>query len=207
MGRASGTDPLKRRIVAAWAVFALILGAVFAIVQLVSEAEIRFFGLPGNGPSSTAGLMILAGSGCVAWGFSVHLRCSDIKIRGNLKIIAALLAAWLLDVLLKYPVKSDLAASIMWYLYYVPMMFIPTFFLASALHAAALDRHVAWRRVVSIAWVIDAVLCVLVLTNNYHHLVFAFDLSDPHWSRDYTYQAGYWCVTAWALVQYVGFLI
>ena len=73
----------------------------------------------------------------------------------------------------------------MWYLYYVPMMFIPTFFLASALHAAALDRHVAWRRVVSIAWVIDAVFCVLVLTNNYHHLVFAFDLSDPHWSRIY----------------------
>lgn len=122
-----------------------------------------------------------------------------------MKIIAALLAAWLLDVLLKYPVKSDLAASIMWYLYYVPMMFIPTFFLASALHAAALDRHVAWQRVVSIAWVIDVVFCVLVLTNNYHHLVFAFDLSDPHWSRDYTYQAGYWCVTAWALVQYVGF--
>lgn len=113
MGRASGTDPLKRRIVAAWAVFALVLGAVLAIVQLASQAEIRFFGLPGNGPSSTAGLMILAGSGCVAWGFSVHLRCSDIKIRGNLKIIAALLAAWLLDVLLKYPVKSDLAASIM----------------------------------------------------------------------------------------------
>lgn len=205
MGRASGTDPLKGRIVAAWAVFALILGAVLAAVQLASQAEIRFFGLPGSGPSSTAGLMILAGSGCVAWGFSVHLRCSDIKIRGNLKIIAALLAAWLLDVLLKYPVKSDLAASVMWYLYYVPMMFIPTFFLASALHAAALDRHVAWQRVVSIAWVIDAVFCVLVLTNNYHHLVFAFDLSDPHWSRDYTYQAGYWCVTAWALVQYVGF--
>lgn len=86
MGRASGTDPLKRRIVAAWAVFALMLGVVLAAVQLVSEAEIRFFGLPGNGPSSTAGLMILAGSGCVAWGFSVHLRCSDIKIRGNLKI-------------------------------------------------------------------------------------------------------------------------
>lgn len=205
MGCASGTDPLKGRIVAAWAVFALVLGAVLAAVQLASQAEIRFFGLPGNGPSSTAGLMILAGSGCVAWGFSVHLRCSDIKIRGNLKIIAALLAAWLLDVLLKYPVKSDLAASVMWYLYYVPMMFIPTFFLASALHAAALDRHVAWQRVVSIAWVIDAVFCVLVLTNNYHHLVFAFDLSDPHWSRDYTYQAGYWCVTAWALVQYVGF--
>ena len=205
MGRASGTDPLKRRIVAAWAVFALILGAVLAAVQLVSGAEIRFFGLPGSGPSSTAGLMILAGSGCVAWGFSVHLRCSDIKIRGNLKIIAALLAAWLLDVLLKYPVKNDLVTSVMWYLYYVPMTFIPTFFLASALHAAALDRHVAWQRVVSIAWVIDAVFCVLVLTNNYHHLVFAFDLSDPHWSRDYTYQAGYWCVTAWALVQYVGF--
>ena len=205
MGRASGTDPLKGRIVAAWAVFALVLGAVLAIVQLASPAEIRFFGLPGSGPSSTAGLMILAGSGCVAWGFSVHLRCSDIKIRGNLKIVAALLAAWLLDVLLKYPVKSDLAASIMWYLYYVPMMFIPTFFLASALHAAALDRHAAWRRVVGIAWVIDVALCALVLTNNYHHLVFAFDLSDPHWSRDYTYQAGYWCVTAWALVQYVGF--
>lgn len=205
MGRASGTDPLKGRIVSAWAVVALVLGAVLAIVQLASPAEIRFFGLPGSGPSSTAGLMILAGSGCVAWGFSVHLRCSDIKIRGNLKIVAALLAAWLLDVLLKYPVKSDLAASIMWYLYYVPMMFIPTFFLASALHAAALDWHAAWRRVVSIAWVIDAVFCVLVLTNNYHHLVFAFDLSDPHWSRDYTYQAGYWCVTAWALVQYVGF--
>lgn len=60
MGRASGTDPLKRRIVAAWAVFALILGAALAIVQLVSGAEIRFFGLPGSGPSSTAGLMILA---------------------------------------------------------------------------------------------------------------------------------------------------
>ena len=58
MGRASGTDPLKGRIVAAWAVFALILGAGLAIVQLASPAEIRFFGLPGSGPSSTAGLMI-----------------------------------------------------------------------------------------------------------------------------------------------------
>lgn len=107
--------------------------------------------------------------------------------------------------LLKYPARSDLIVSIMWYLYYVPMMFIPTFFLASAFHAAALDRHAAWRRVVNIAWVVDAALCVLVLTNNYHNLVFAFDLSDPHWGRDYTYQAGYWCVTVWSLVQYAGF--
>ena len=54
MGRAGGTDPLKGRIVASWAIFALALGAVLAVVQLVSEAEIRFFGLPGSGPSSTA---------------------------------------------------------------------------------------------------------------------------------------------------------
>ena len=97
---------------------------MLAIVQLASQAEIRFFGLPGNGRRARRA-HDLGGVGLCRWGFSVHLRCSDIKIRGNLKIIAALLAAWLLDVLLKYPVKSDLAASIMWYLYYVPTMFIP----------------------------------------------------------------------------------
>lgn len=205
MGCSGGTDPLKGRIVTAWAVFALAFGSTLFAVQLFSATPTPPVHPVGSGPSSTSGVMILASAGCVAWGYSVHLRCSDVTIRRNLKIAAALLAAWLLDVLLKYPAQNDLTTSIMWYLYYVPMLFVPTLSLSSALHAATLDRRAPWRAACRAVWAVDAALCLLVLTNNVHHLVFAFDFADPHWEGNYTYQPGYWCVTAWSLLQYAGF--
>lgn len=81
----------------------------------------------GVGPSATSGFMILMAPAAALWGFSVHMRCSDAQIRHRLKGVALLVGLWMLDVLIKYrcPINSPQLIAFLWYLYYVPMTFIP----------------------------------------------------------------------------------
>lgn len=104
----------KRRVLI---VAACIAAATFALlicaeIFLPSKPP-SFFGL-GFGPSSTTGFMVLLGPALAAWAFSIYVRCPDATIRNQLIAIAALLAFWLLDVIVKYPMKSDLGTSICW---------------------------------------------------------------------------------------------
>ena len=136
-----------------------------------------------------------------AWGFTIHLRCSDAQIARYLKANAALCVAWLLIVTLKYPTGNDHLVSIMWYLYYVPMLLTSTFSLFSAMRASALDRMPVTSYAKRAVLAIDAALIALVLTNNLHHMVFRFSFDDPLWSGSYTYGPGYWVVLGWIITQ------
>lgn len=102
----------KRRvlIVAACIAAATFVLLICAEIFLPSKPP-SFFGL-GFGPSSTTGFMVLLGPALAAWAFSIYVRCPDATIRNQLIAIAALLAFWLLDVIVKYPMKSDLGTSI-----------------------------------------------------------------------------------------------
>ena len=91
--------------------------------------------------------MIALGPLSAAWGFSMYIRCSDAKIRRWLVGVAALVAFWMLVVLLKYPIRGDLATALLWYCYYIPMTAIPTLCVLCAMRAASLDE-VAWVRCV-----------------------------------------------------------
>ena len=191
----------RARVLAACGTGAALLFLALAGIQLAAP-----FGTPpahalSQGASSSTGFMIALAPLLAAWAFSVHLRCSDAAIRTYLEAITALEIAWLLIVLLKYPLESNTAISLLWYLYYVPMLLVPTLCLFSALRAAALD-HKRFMRGLKLAIIAaDCALIAFVLTNNLHHAVFAFSFADPNWQHDYRYCWGYWLVLAWALAQ------
>ena len=139
----------KRRVLI---VAACIAAATFALlicaeIFLPSKPP-SFFGL-GFGPSSTTGFMVLLGPALAAWAFSIYVRCPDATIRNQLIAIAALLAFWLLDVIVKYPMKSDLGTSICWYLYYVPMTFIRAPYIVDA-HEGATPLATVDGRIVAV---------------------------------------------------------
>lgn len=196
----------KRRvlIVAACIAAATFVLLICAEIFLPSKPP-SFFGL-GFGPSSTTGFMVLLGPALAAWAFSIYVRCPDATIRNQLIAIAALLAFWLLDVIVKYPMKSDLGTSICWYLYYVPMLFVPALAFTCALRAAGFDTTKAGKTARSIAFAGSALLALFVLTNNLHHAVFSFSFDDPGWSGNYRYEWCYWLVAGWFVLLYGAFL-
>ena len=154
---------------------------------------------------STTGFMVLLAPALAAWAFSLHVRCPDAAIRNQLITIAVLLMLWMLDVVVKYPLRNDLAVSLCWYLYYVPMLFVPVLCLSCALRAAALDGTKAGKAMLWAAAAGSLLLVALVLTNNLHHGVFIFSFDDPGWQGNYRYNWGYWLVVGWIVLLYGAF--
>lgn len=59
------------------------------------------------------------------WGVSIYLRCLDAVLRRRLVAIAAICTLWMIEVIVKYKSFTPAYASLLWYLYYVPMTLIP----------------------------------------------------------------------------------
>ena len=182
----------RKHVLIACAITGAVLGVVLAVLQAVGPFPTpNLHGMP-TGASRSTGFMLAMAPLLAAWGFTIHLRCSDALIARYLKANAALCIAWLLIVTLKYPTGNDHLVSIMWYLYYVPMLLTSTFSLFSAMRASALDRMPVTSYAKRAVLAIDAALIALVLTNNLHHVL---------WSGSYTYGPGYWVVLGWIITQ------
>ncbi len=154
-----------------------------------------------------AAFSVCVGVALVQWASWVRLRCSDAVIARNLRVAAGLLAAWVLLVLVKYETDAPVVRSLMWYLYYVPMLAVPSLALFSIMRAAALDGRPAMRAARRAVLAADVALAVLVLTNNLHHLVFSFSFADPGWDGNYIYRTGYWAVVVWTAGKLAAFFL
>lgn len=82
------------------------------------------------------------------WGVSVYLRCLDYVLRRRLVAVATICALWMIEVILKYKSFTPFYATVLWYLYYVPMTLIPLLYQLCGLRLAGLEQH---RRVAATA--------------------------------------------------------
>ncbi len=147
----------------------------------------------------TMGAMALAVPLLVLWGVSVARRCQDPVVRRHYVAIDAMLVLWMVDALVKYCSLSDAAIAAGWYLYYVPLVFVPLLQLFCAMRTSGLDRR-PWAKGAKRALVAaGVVLSVLVLTNGWHSLAFVFDPADPAWDVHYAYGHVYRAVFAWCV--------
>ena len=140
-------------------------------------------------------------------GVSVYLRCLDYVLRRRLVAVATICALWMIEVILKYKSFTPFYATVLWYLYYVPMTLIPLLYQLCGLRLAGLEQHRAGRRYRSILWVVAILLIGFVLTNDFHRQVFHFDRASDTWSNDYTYGWGYGAVLVWTAFNFVAFFI
>mgnify|MGYP003006078389 CR=1 FL=1 len=128
------------------------------------------------------------------WGVSVYLRCLDYVLRRRLVAVATICTLWMIEVILKYKSFTPFYATVLWYLYYVPMTLIPLLYQLCGLRLAGLEQHRLGRRYCAALWIVAILLIGFVLTNDFHQQVFRFDRTSDTWSNDYTYGWGYFAV-------------
>lgn len=141
------------------------------------------------------------------WGVLVYLRCLDYVLRRRLVAVATICTLWMIEVILKYKSFTPFYATILWYLYYVPMTLVPLLYQLCGLRLAGLEQHRAGRRYRTALWIAAILLIGFVLTNDFHQQVFHFDRSSDTWSNDYTYGWGYFAVLIWTAFNFVAFFI
>ena len=131
----------------------------------------------------------------IAWGISLGARIIQTQVRRYLLMIVALMMLWLIFRTVKYIVIGDEARRLLWYLYYIPMLFIPlnALYVSMSLGQTEDYRLPLWTKLLYLP---TAVLLMFVLTNDLHQCVFSFPsgiMSD----RDYGYESIYYGILCW----------
>ena len=133
------------------------------------------------------------------WGFSLDRRIIQTQALHCLRLTAALMLLWLILRTLKYEFVTDLTvARYIWYLYYLPMLFIPLLGVYIALFLGKSEEFRLTGRIGALA-IIPAVLFLLVITNDLHQQMFAFSSGVPGVPDNYGYSHGifYFCSMGW----------
>ena len=136
------------------------------------------------------------------WGFSLDRRIIQRQALHCLRLTAALMLLWLILRTLKYSVVAGPAAGrYIWYLYYLPMLFLP---LLGVYIALSMGKSEDYRlsRGTGMLSIIPAALFLLVITNDLHQQVFAFKSGVPGLpvSGTYSYRPLYFICLGWMVV-------
>ena len=113
------------------------------------------------------------------WGYSLDRRIIQPQTLHCLRLTAALMLVWLVLRTLKYEIVTDpTVARYIWYLYYLPMLFIPLLGVYIALFLGKPQEIRLNGRIGCLA-IVPVVLFLSVITNDLHQQVFAFSGGVP----------------------------
>lgn len=142
-----------------------------------------------------AGLLLI-------WIQSVYDRLLPTKARGYLISMALLMLLYLGLRVYKYRVAVSVAAlRLTWYAFYLPMTVIPALFWMVCVRIARGETGRGWDE--RILLIPAALLSVLILTNDLHHLVFVPKPGIGDWygsSGTYTYRLPFYLSYAWMIL-------
>ena len=135
-----------------------------------------------------------------AWGVSTRNRIIQPQVRRYLTAVSALMIFWMTVRSIRYSLEEALwVMRHLWYLYYLPMLFIPLLavFIALSLGKPESFRLPKWT---VLLYIPTAALLLLVLTNDLHQLVFVFPADAVGWKDDYHYAIGYFLAVCWMIL-------
>lgn len=142
------------------------------------------------------------------WLLSTKERLLPSRFRSYLIAAAVCMLMFLILRSVRYRVFSKEYSEVYtWYLYYIPIVLIPTFFLMSCIHFCRFQegKYREWMLLIP-----SAVICVAILLNNFHHLAFyPNDGVTRLVGRQGTYTRGmlYYMTCAWVGLLMVGGVI
>ena len=134
-----------------------------------------------------------------AWVIYLNKHVVQKKVRQYLTAIGCLMVCWFFLRTVKYHILLDpLGGHICWYLYYIPMILIPTFGLsATLLMDGAEKKTTKW--ITGILLFFSVVLIVCVLTNDLHQQVFRFEGPIPYSDKNYSYGILFMLIQFWII--------
>ena len=136
-----------------------------------------------------------------AWGLSVRQRIVQKQVRRFMTVTAVLLIIWMVVRSAKYFIfwQPD-AVRYLWYLFYLPMLFVPMLALLIAMSLGKPDEY-KFPKGMSVLWIISGVLLLLVLTNDLHQFVFTFPKDAAVWTdKNNGYSIGYFISVGWQVL-------
>ena len=131
------------------------------------------------------------------WGISVYNRIIQPQVRRYLTAISALMVFWVAIRGIRYLLEGcPWVMRHLWYLYYLPMLFIPLLavFVAMSLGKPESFRLPKWT---ALLYIPTTALLLLVLTNDLHQLAFEFPADAVVWMDDYRYGIVYFLAVGW----------
>ena len=126
------------------------------------------------------------------WTIRLYYKLYDKKTRRYILLIGLLIVFWMLIRIIKGIAVSPLTERMCWYLYYLPLIFIPTLYYISSLSLLGKMN----KRKKNIIYSISCFLLLLVLTNDFHELVFKF-VKGIVLFDDYKHFIGYYLISIW----------
>ena len=105
---------------------------------------------------------------------------------------------------IKYSVFGSIhfLARYSWYLFFIPMLFIPVLLFYISLYIDAKDERLVRKRWGWVA-VVTVLLILLVFTNDFHQMVYGYNPGFDNWDLDYSHGWAFAVVTAWEYGFYV----
>lgn len=175
---------------------------LFIVLAILAAMALRQIGLHVDAPleqvidSLRAGIYI---GMFVLWGVSLRRRTVQPQVRRYFTVIPVLMIVWITARLIRYSFTDDPWLSRhLWYLYYLGMQFIPCLAVLVSLSLGKPENFLLskWTKLLYIP---TALFFLLVMTNDFHQLVFVFPEDAAVWTDDYRYGVLYPFVIGWEL--------
>lgn len=142
-----------------------------------------------------------------AWGVSVSRRVVQSQARKLLTAVAAFMALWFVLREVKYRfIPDENVLRYFWYLYYIPLLMIPllAFLVSFSLGRSEDYRLPKWTKVL---YFVTLALIFLVLTNDFHRLVFSFPEGEVWTEFNRSLGVMYYAVVVWGGLCIIGALV
>ena len=136
------------------------------------------------------------------WTIRLYYKLYDNKTRRYILFIGILIVFWMLIRIIRGVTIDINIKRICWYLYYLPLIFIPTLFYVCS--KSLLSKMNKTRKI--FIYLISSILLILVLTNDFHELVFKFN-NGIYFHNDYNHYVGYYLIFIWIFYLFGGGMI
>jgi len=143
-----------------------------------------------------------------SWGVSVNRRVVQSQIRLILNWVSVIMVLWLTVREFKFRFISDpTVIRYLWYSYYIPIIIIPVLALFVSLSLGKSEKYRLPKSSL-LLFVPSGILIFLVLTNDFHQLVFRFPDAAYVWTEtDYAYGSVFVIAAVWCVILSVTALV
>ena len=174
----------------------LVAGMVFCAILLRVLGKFDILIVPGGIARSLIYIALYIG-----WGISVSKRIIQVQVRHYLIAVSGLMVFWFVIRSMRYFFITDIGiARQLWYLYYLPMLFIPLFCLFVAISLGKPANAKLSKTAMLLLSIPTAFCLLLVLTNDLHQLVFSFPEGEVWTDTNNGYTFGYYIVLGWEIL-------
>ena len=174
----------------------LVAAMVFSAIILRVLGKFDILNVPGGIARSLIYIALYIG-----WGISVSKRIIQVQVRHYLIAVSGLMVFWFVIRSMKYFFITDIGiARQLWYLYYLPMLFIPLFSLFVAISLGKPENARLSKTALALLSIPTVLCLLLVLTNDLHQLVFSFPEGEVWTDLNNGYTFGYYIVLGWEIL-------